>query len=166
VDVRSGVATGVQAPRDPETMCPPTPRATPIERILGYARRIAVVGLSPDPRRTSHGVAAALQREGYEIVPVNPNADEVLGERPTRALRRPGQIDLVDVFRREEHLEDVARQAAERGGVDGRVEPARAALAGGARARRGAGLDYVEDRCLKVEVAKARTEMTLPPPAA
>lgn len=137
-----------------------------IERVLGYARRIAVVGLSPDPRRISHGVAAALQREGYDIVPVNPNADEVLGMEAYPSLADvPGQIDLVDVFRRREHLEDVARQAVARGGVRGLWNQLGLRSPQARSIAEDAGLDYVEDRCLKVEVAKARVDMTLPPPA-
>jgi uncharacterized protein len=154
-------------PPAPETIVPADPQADTVERVLGYARRIAVVGLSPDPRRTSHGVAAALQREGYEIVPVNPNADEVLGERAYPALADvPGEIDLVDVFRRREHLEDVARQTADRGAVSGLWLQLGLRSPEAREIALGAGLDYVEDRCLKVEVAKARMEMTLPPPAA
>lgn len=142
------------------------PQADAIETILRSARRIAVVGLSADPSRQSHGVAAALQRDGYEIVPVNPNVDEVLGEPAYASLADvPGEIDLVDVFRRTEHLADVAREAADRGGVAAiwnqqglRSDEAR-------RIAEAAGMTYVEDRCLKVEVAKARLDRELPPPA-
>ncbi len=140
------------------------PQGEAVRRVLGETRRIAVVGLSPDPRRTSHGVAAALQRDGYEIVPVNPNTDEVLGERSYPSLADvPGHIDLVNVFRRDEHLADVARQAVERGDVDAvwnqlglRSDRARELVTG-------AGMTYVEDRCLKVEVAKGKLDLELPP---
>lgn len=124
-----------------------------IRRILSNTRRIAVVGLSPDPARTSHGVARALQHDGYEIVPVNSHATEVLGERSWPSLADvPGQVDLVDVFRRAEHLPGVAREAAEIGAPAlwnqlGLVSPEARAIAAEA------GMDYVEDRCLKVEVA-------------
>ena len=85
----------------------------PIDAVLARTRRIAVVGLSSNPWRSSHDVAADLQRRGYEIVPVNPNEDEVLGEKAWPSLADvPGEVDLVDVFRREEHLADVARDAA------------------------------------------------------
>src|ERR1700737_1051597 len=64
------------------------------EKILMSARTIAVVGLSPDPRRPSHGVARYLQRAGYRIIPVNPNLDEVLGEPAYASLRQvPEPID-------------------------------------------------------------------------
>lgn len=123
-----------------------------IDRILARTRRIAVVGLSPDPSRSSHGVARALQQGGYEIVPVNPNVDEVLGERSWPSLADvPGEVDLVDVFRRTEHLPGIAREAAEIGAPalwnqQGLVSPEARAIA------TEAGMDYVEDRCLKLEV--------------
>lgn len=139
-------------------------QAAVVDRILDRTRRIAVVGLSGDPRRTSHGVAAALQRRGYEIVPVNPNEDEVLGERAYPDLHAvPGHIDLVNVFRRTEHLLGVAQEAAQRGGIDAvwnqlglRSEAAR-------RAAEAVGMDYVEDLCLKIEVARAAGRRQLPP---
>ncbi len=132
---------------------PDDPQDAAIARMLSYTRRIAVVGLSPNPWRSSHGVAAALQRDGYEIVPVNPLVDEVLGE-PSHAslLDVEGQIDLVDVFRREEHLPQVARDAVAAGarGIfvqQGLHSPEARRIA------EEAGLDYVENRCLKVEVS-------------
>lgn len=87
------------------------PERPAIEALLRRARIIAVVGLSADPSRPSHGVAAALQRWGYRIVPVTPSAPEVLGERSVPHLDRlgdvlaPGErVDVVDVFRRPEHV--------------------------------------------------------------
>lgn len=133
-----------------------------IDRILDRTRRIAIVGLSSNPSRASHGVAAALQRAGYEIVPVNPNEGEVLGEPAHPSLADvPGPIDLVDVFRREEALPDVARAAVAVGAPAlwnqlGLRSPEARAIASEA------GLDYVEDRCLKVEVARRGAH----PPAA
>ena len=120
------------------------------EEILRTARTIAVVGASPDPSRTSHGVMRYLQRVGYRCIPVNPNADDVLGERcyPSLAdLQEP--IDLVDVFRRAEYCADVAREAAATGA------PALWLQLGlrSAEARdvaEEAGMDYVEDACTAV----------------
>ena len=87
------------------------PSDAEIESLLRSARTIAIVGLSPDPSRPSHGVAQGLQRFGYRIIPVNPTVDEVLGERAVpdldhvREALRPGeQVDIVDVFRRPEHV--------------------------------------------------------------
>lgn len=135
---------------------------TDLERILGYARRIAVVGLSDDPSRASHGVARALLDGGYEIVPVNPTIDEVFGLQAYPSLMDvPGDVDLVDVFRRPEHTPSVARDAVEIGArglwLQLGVRSAEARRIAGA-----AGLDYVEDKCLKVEVARARRVITLP----
>jgi predicted CoA-binding protein len=72
-----------------------------IERILDDCRTIAVVGLSSDPNRPSHGVASYMQRHGYRVIPVNPNETEVLDEKAYPALAAvPEKIDLVDIFRR------------------------------------------------------------------
>jgi predicted CoA-binding protein len=137
-----------------------------VRTILGYTRRIAVVGLSDRPTRTSYDVASVLQRRGYEIVPVNPNVSEVLGETAYPSLADvPGDIDLVDVFRREEHLADVAREAADRGGVRAIWNQLGLHSAEGRRIAADAGMDYVEDRCLKIDVAALSGSMQLPPPA-
>src|SRR5580704_12751777 len=82
-----------------------------IAALLRGARVIAVVGLSADPGRPSHGVARALQEFGYRIIPVTPAAAEVLGERAVPDLDHlsaqtavTGPVDIVDVFRRPEHV--------------------------------------------------------------
>jgi predicted CoA-binding protein len=125
-----------------------------IDRILERTKRIAVVGLSDQPNRTSHQVAKVLLDAGFEIVPVNPNVDEVFGVAAVPSLDRvAGQVDLVNVFRRTEHLAEVARDAAAIGAPalwnqQGLVsDDAR-------RIAEEAGMDYVEDRCIKVEVAR------------
>lgn len=123
-----------------------------ISKLIG-ARRVAVVGLSDDPSKASHEVAAYLQSVGTVVVPVNPTlaGREVLGERAYASLAEvPGEIDLVDVFRRAEFCPDVAREAVARG-VGGiwlqlgiRSPEAR-------KIAEDAGVAYVEDRCLLVE---------------
>ncbi len=134
-----------------------------VVKVLGYARRIAVVGLSNRPARASYGVAAALQARGYEIVPVNPYHDQILGVTCYPALAEvPGDIDLVNVFRRREHLPGVAREAVQVGARGlwfqlGLRSPEGRALA------EAAGLDVVEDRCLAVETARFSEVLTLPP---
>ncbi len=81
------------------------PSLLEIEAFLRRVRRIAIIGLSPDPERPSHMVARTLQRYGFEIVPVRPGVECILGERAyTRLDAVPGAIDLVDVFRRPEHV--------------------------------------------------------------
>lgn len=87
------------------------PPADQIAALLRTARIIAVVGLSADRTRPSHGVARALQRFGYRIIPVTPNAESILGEPAVatldllpEALAREERADIVDVFRRPEHV--------------------------------------------------------------
>jgi predicted CoA-binding protein len=90
------------------------PEDRELRSLLGAAKTVAVVGLSSNPGRPSHGVAAYLQEHGYRIVPVNPNETEVLGETAYPSLRElPADlsIDVVDVFRRAEATPDVARDA-------------------------------------------------------
>lgn len=142
------------------------PQAATIERILGYTRRIAVVGLSPRPNRTSHGIAMGLLRDGYEVVPVNPMIETWEGLRAYPSLADvPGDIDLVNVFRRTEHLAGVADEVAARGGVRGLwlQQDLRSAHARAVATE--LGIDYVEDRCIKVEIALHRDRMQLPPAA-
>jgi predicted CoA-binding protein len=87
------------------------PDHTRIEHLLRTARTIAVVGLSADPSRPSHSVAQRLQGFGYRIIPVTPAAQTVLGERAVpdldhvrEALRPDESVDVVEVFRRPEHV--------------------------------------------------------------
>jgi predicted CoA-binding protein len=127
-----------------------------VERILTSARTIAVVGLSPDPRRPSHGVARYLQRAGYRIIPVNPNVEEVLGERAYPGLRQvPQPVDVVDVFRRSEFVgpivdDAIAIKASAIWLQDGVVD-------GDAAGRASAsGLDVVMDDCMMRRHAQRR----------
>jgi predicted CoA-binding protein len=120
------------------------------EEILRESRSIAVVGASPDPRRPSHGVIAYLLQAGYAVLPVNPQAGEVLGLRCLASLAElEAPVDLVDVFRRPEHCGEVAREAAAAGAGAlwlqlGVVSP---------EARRVAeehGMDFVENECTAI----------------
>jgi uncharacterized protein len=87
-------------------------QSDPIAEILRQAKTIAVVGLSDNPLRPSHGVAAYLQAQGYRIVPVNPQIEEALGEKSYPSLLDvPEKIDIVDIFRRPEFVEEVVDQA-------------------------------------------------------
>ena len=124
--------------------------AAAVRRMLD-GKRIAVVGLSDDPSRPSYDVARYLRSAGKEILPVNPNHKTVMGLTCYPSLAAvPGPIDVVDVFRRPEHCADVVRDAVEAGakgvwlqsGI--RNDEARAIA-------RKAGIDFVQDRCLKVE---------------
>jgi len=83
-----------------------------ITDLLKHARNIAVVGLSSSPLRPSHGVAAYMQIQGYRIIPVNPTIEEALGEKSYPSLLDvPEKIDIVNVFRRPEYVEEVVDQA-------------------------------------------------------
>jgi uncharacterized protein len=87
-----------------------------IKQILDECKVIAVVGLSSNPIRPSHGVAAYMQRKGYRIIPVNPFETEVLGEKCYAKLSDvPDKIDLVDIFRRSEEAGKVVDEAIEIG---------------------------------------------------
>ncbi len=88
------------------------PESDPITELLRGAKNIAVVGLSNSPLRPSHGVSAYMQSHGYRIIPVNPNIKESLGERAYGALLEvPDRIDIVNIFRRSEFVEEVVDQA-------------------------------------------------------
>ena len=88
----------------------------PIYELLSRTKTIAVVGLSDSPLRPSHGVSAYMQAAGYKIVPVNPRVAEALGEKSYPSLlempvEMAGKIDLVDVFRRPEYVDEIVEQA-------------------------------------------------------
>lgn len=88
------------------------PQSDPIAELLKRSKTIAVVGLSCNPLRASHGVSAYMQTHGYHIIPVNPQIDECLGEKAYASLRDvPGKIDLVNIFRRPEFVEEVVDEA-------------------------------------------------------
>jgi uncharacterized protein len=84
------------------------PQADPIADLLKRAKTIAVVGLSNSPLRPSHGVAAYMQTQGYRIIPVNPKIHGALGEKSYPSLLDvPEKIDIVNIFRRPEYVEEI-----------------------------------------------------------
>jgi hypothetical protein len=88
------------------------PQNDPIADLLKVSKTIAVVGLSRNPLRPSHGVSAYMQSHGYRIVPVNPTIQECLGEKAYPSLLEvPEKIDIVNIFRRPEYVEEVVDQA-------------------------------------------------------
>jgi uncharacterized protein len=90
------------------------PSKAEIKEILDQSKRIAVVGLSDRPDRTSYMVSKAMQDAGYEIIPVNPTIDEALGVKAVSSLQEiDGPIDIVNVFRRSEQLPGVAEEFLE-----------------------------------------------------
>jgi uncharacterized protein len=83
-----------------------------IGELLSRAKTIAVVGLSGNPMRPSHGVSAYMQSVGYRIIPVNPQIKSCLGEKAYRSLSEvPEKIDIVNIFRRPEFVEEIVDQA-------------------------------------------------------
>ena len=90
------------------------PQSDPIAELLSRSRTIAVVGLSCNPLRPSHGVSAYMQRHGYHIIPVNPHIQECLGEKAYASLLDvPEKIDIVNIFRRPEFVQTVVNEAIE-----------------------------------------------------
>ncbi|MCG8395052.1 CoA-binding protein [Bacillus atrophaeus] len=90
------------------------PTKAEIKAILEKSKRIAVVGLSDQPDRTSYMVSKAMQDAGYDIIPVNPTIDEALGVKAVSSLKEvEGHIDIVNVFRRSEQLPGVAEEFLE-----------------------------------------------------
>ena len=118
--------------------------------VLAAARTIAVVGASRDPLKAGGSVPAGLQRRGFRIIPINPHADMLFGERVYRSvLDVPERIDIVDVFRPAPDAPEIARQAAAVGAkalwlqLDIRSDEAR-------QIAEAAGMDFVEDECTAV----------------
>ena len=88
------------------------PQADPIAELLRRARIIAVLGLSNNPLRPSHGVSAYMQSQGYRIIPVNPQIESCLGEKAYASLVEvPEKIDIANIFRRPECVEEIVDQA-------------------------------------------------------
>ncbi len=128
--------------------------------ILAGARTIAVVGASRNALKAGGSVPAGLQRRGFRIIPINPYADTLFGERVYRSLLDvPETIDLVDVFRPAADAPEIARQAVAVGAkalwlqLDIRSEEAR-------RIASEAGLDYVEDECTGIVASLHRVRRT------
>jgi predicted CoA-binding protein len=84
----------------------------PITELLKRSKTIAVVGLSDNPIRPSHGVSAYMQSHGYRIIPVNPHVASCLGQKAYASLTDvPEKIDIVNIFRRPEFVEEIVDQA-------------------------------------------------------
>jgi predicted CoA-binding protein len=120
-----------------------------IANILKSSKTIAVVGLSPKPDRASNAVARYLIKEGYDIIPVNPGYEEILGKTCYPSLKDiPGPVHIVDIFRRPEDVPPVVRGAVE---IKARAVWMQQGIrheeaAAEARAQ---GLEVVEDWCIK-----------------
>ena len=125
-----------------------------IRSVLEGRRTWAVVGCSPDPARDSHRIARMLHSRGYEVIPVNPNCDEVLGLRSyPRLADIPQRIDVVDIFRRASEAGRHVDEAIEVGASAVWMQLGVIDEAAAERAR-AAGLDVVMDRCLAIEMPR------------
>ncbi len=125
--------------------------ADPITELLRKAKTIAVVGLSSNPLRPSYGVSAYLQSQGYRVIPVNPEIQDVLGEDAYPSLLDvPDQIDIVDVFRRPEFVPEIVEQAIQRKVPAVWMQESVIHEEAAAKARQ-AGIFVVMDRCILQE---------------
>ncbi|WP_420842699.1 CoA-binding protein [Fervidibacillus albus] len=126
------------------------PSMDEIRDILHQAKRIAVVGLSANPERTSYQIAKAMQDAGYEIIPVNPMVDEVLGVKAVGSLKEiDGHVDIVNIFRRSEFLPEIAEQFLQ---IDADVFWAQQGIVheGVYERLKEKGVPVIMDRCIKV----------------
>ena len=139
----------------PEKSRIPAPCAgDPVTEILRTSRTIAVVGLSGQHHRPSHGVAEYMKSAGYRIIPVNPNEPEVLGEKSYVRLEDvPEPVDIVNVFRRSEHVPDIVESAIRVGARAVWMQEGVIHHEAAERARR-AGLLAVMDSCILKEHIK------------
>jgi uncharacterized protein len=125
-----------------------------LTELLQTSKTIAVIGASTNPARASLGVSRFLQRQGFRVIPVNPNETEVLGERAYASLKDvPEQIDIVNIFRRPSRVPEVVEEAVQKGtrciwmqeGVENEPAAAKAEAAG---------IPVVMDRCILKELAR------------
>jgi len=122
-----------------------------LRRILKQNKTLAIVGLSANWYRPSYFAAKYMQEHGYRIIPVNPAYEEVLGEKCYASLKDiPEKIDLVDCFRKSEDIEPIAKEAIE---IGAKVLWLQLGVMNenAAKMARDAGLEVVQDRCVKIE---------------
>ena len=129
------------------------PPSDDVRLILERYRRLAVVGLSPRPERPSHRAMVHMAANGYEITPVNPACEQVLGNPCVASLEEAaarGPLEVVDIFRRPEDIPPIVDEAIELGARVLWMQLGLSSPDAAARAR-DAGLEVVEDRCIKME---------------
>lgn len=125
-----------------------------IPEILRKYRTVAVVGASRDPSKDAHTVPRYLKDHGYRVVPVNPSADQILGEKAYKSLRDiPFDIDIVDIFRPSDQVGPVVEDALH---TKAKVIWMQLGIEnqGAAEKAKGAGKQVVMDRCMRVEHAR------------
>lgn len=124
-----------------------------IKGLLRSCKTIAVVGISPKADRPSYGVASYLKSNGYRIIPVRPDGDEILGEKVYRNLAeipKGIEIDVVDVFRKSEDVLPVVEEAIQRGAKVVWMQEGVINQEARVKAEK-AGLKVIMDRCIKKE---------------
>ncbi|MCC5802523.1 CoA-binding protein [Rossellomorea vietnamensis] len=129
------------------------PSRQEIANILKQSKRIAVIGLSDNPERTSFMVSKAMQDQGYEIIPVNPTIESALGVKAVSTLKEiEGPVDIVNVFRRSEFLPQIAQEFDQ---IDSNVFWAQLGVMNEEAYRflKERGYTVIMDRCIKVEHA-------------
>ena len=122
-----------------------------IKDLIDASKTIVVVGLSPDPNKQSYEVASYLQAKGFKIVPVHPEAQEILGEKVYRSLSEiPFPIDIVDVFRRPEFIPAVVEETIK---IKPKAVWMQLGISHDQAAQNAAshGIKVVQDRCLLIE---------------
>jgi predicted CoA-binding protein len=156
-----GSGTGVSCAVTLNTSLTPEERARyqdvgQINQLLGAAKTIAIVGLSSDRQKASFFVAGYLKDEGYRIVPVNPKADVILGEKVFPDVASiPFPVDIVDIFRPPPEIDEIVSQviARKEKGIDAPAIWMQLRLVNLAAAERAlaAGLTVIVDKCVKME---------------
>jgi uncharacterized protein len=118
-------------------------------KVVQEAKTVAVVGLSSDPEKANNEVGSYLQEQGYRVIPVNPNEEEVLGERAYDAVEQiPEEVDVVDVFLPSEKTPEVAEDAV-RAGVKVLWLQLGITSSEARQIAQEGGLGYVEDACMR-----------------
>lgn len=141
-----------------------TPSDDLLRQVLREAESFACVGVSPNPVRPSHYVARYLKLKGFRVVPVNPvhAGKELFGERVVSTLSEAGPVDVVDIFRRPEHVPDIVDEALALE-VPPKVIWMQIGVthAGAAAKAEAAGLTVIQDRCPKIEYQRLFGELRM-----
>jgi len=120
-------------------------------QVLKDCKTVAVVGLSDNPQRASHRIGDYLQKQGYRVVPVNPNLETVLGEKAYPDLKSiPFPIDVVDIFRKPEEVDAVVAEALAINPQAIWLQLGLSSTVGQAKAEE-QGCAFIEDCCMMVE---------------
>ena len=123
-----------------------------IIEIFKNTKTIAIAGLSPDPSKASNMVAAYLQSVGFKIVPVYPKEDMILGEKVYRTISEiPFKIDMVDIFRKPDAIEEIVEEAITLGNVDTVWFQLGLVNNEAAQKAKEAGIKVVQNKCTKIE---------------